>query len=174
MTYFNPHEREARDAMASRKQSVCPDFNPHEREARDYQVSTSLLTWQILIHTSVKLVTQRGNPERKNDDILIHTSVKLVTRQHNGKKTCYIILIHTSVKLVTWLYSSPQGAHHNFNPHEREARDDAGRGKGVPPRYFNPHEREARDLKAHRRNVILEILIHTSVKLVTGAHQMGM
>ena len=33
------------------------DFNPHEREARDMAITEQLETLQILIHTSVKLVT---------------------------------------------------------------------------------------------------------------------
>ena len=34
------------------------------------------------------------------------------------------ILIHTSVKLVTEEPHQHIGTDHNFNPHEREARDD--------------------------------------------------
>ena len=77
----------------------------------------------ILIHTSVKLVTNRNadagrrgenfNPhEREARDleelvgfsgllILIHTSVKLVTKTRNRIAAIFSILIHTSVKLVT-------------------------------------------------------------------------
>ena len=33
--YFNPHEREARDAPISRHPRPISHFNPHEREARD-------------------------------------------------------------------------------------------------------------------------------------------
>ncbi len=76
-------------------------FNPHEREARDASKWQKLLRLQILIHTSVKLVTGY----------------------------CYFfepkvrILIHTSVKLVTTAISSPEKCCKYFNPHEREARD---------------------------------------------------
>ena len=59
----------------------------------------------------------------------------------------------------------------DFNPHEREARDPV-RSTAIYPRYnFNPHEREARDgiYFPVARHII--ILIHTSVKLVTGAHR---
>ena len=33
---FNPHEREARDAISVRIYRRFKYFNPHEREARDY------------------------------------------------------------------------------------------------------------------------------------------
>ena len=33
--HFNPHEREARDAVYHLQQVQLRDFNPHEREARD-------------------------------------------------------------------------------------------------------------------------------------------
>ena len=57
----------------------------------------------------------------------------------------------------------------DFNPHEREARDPLHVPRGQRACHFNPHEREARDLiggipRAPPRG----ILIHTSVKLVTG------
>ena len=55
----------------------------------------------ILIHTSVKLVTNIAARRGTLMIILIHTSVKLVTnliRLHLGQSP---ILIHTSVKLVT-------------------------------------------------------------------------
>ena len=35
-TYFNPHEREARDPVESVPILYLLDFNPHEREARDH------------------------------------------------------------------------------------------------------------------------------------------
>ena len=54
-------------------------FNPHEREARD-------------------LCDKCMNPNRT---ILIHTSVKLVTEDYINMLCELIILIHTSVKLVT-------------------------------------------------------------------------
>ena len=39
--------------------------------------------------------------------ILIHTSVKLVTEQHRKSVIKIVILIHTSVKLVTFEEASP-------------------------------------------------------------------
>ena len=55
------------------------------------------------------------------------------------------ILIHTSVKLVTSAISRDGLSDGDFNPHEREARDDRGGAKSPCRSYFNPHEREARD-----------------------------
>ena len=77
--YFNPHEREARDLCAVSDSMKSKYFNPHEREARDLRGFFCIAVILILIHTSVKLVTDV--PERINTqlDILIHTSVKLVT-----------------------------------------------------------------------------------------------
>ena len=57
----------------------------------------------ILIHTSVKLVTQCRFAGPGFSIILIHTSVKLVTRPMANHAICNAILIHTSVKLVTTL-----------------------------------------------------------------------
>ena len=54
-------------------------FNPHEREARDNQLKNIEQLLQILIHTSVKLVTVVIPPIIGDANILIHTSVKLVT-----------------------------------------------------------------------------------------------
>ena len=56
---------------------------------------------KILIHTSVKLVTQSVAIPGWIDEILIHTSVKLVTPQLRQERRFNSILIHTSVKLVT-------------------------------------------------------------------------
>ena len=100
--YFNPHEREARDLHNYVAADEAKDFNPHEREARD-------MAWrwfdpavkQILIHTSVKLVTSNAVNADSISSILIHTSVKLVTRGDYP---------HARKDL-------------HFNPHEREARD---------------------------------------------------
>ena len=55
------------------------------------------------------------------------------------------ILIHTSVKLVTRARRGWGAACRDFNPHEREARDELPTTGGTYPCYFNPHEREARD-----------------------------
>ena len=56
----------------------------------------------ILIHTSVKLVTRAWFASGEEmSDILIHTSVKLVTSSATTKNIFKKILIHTSVKLVT-------------------------------------------------------------------------
>ena len=63
---------------------------------------------QILIHTSVKLVTTVKCTLAIYDIILIHTSVKLVTREGGAKLMPDFILIHTSVKLVTTRSFSPQ------------------------------------------------------------------
>ena len=83
----------------------------------------------------------------KRGEILIHTSVKLVTsscisritarshfnphereaRDSNGEyvmKASAVILIHTSVKLVTEKLRRFRRRRCDFNPHEREARDD--------------------------------------------------
>ena len=100
----------------------------------------------ILIHTSVKLVTQPRHAIRAAEGILIHTSVKLVTRQlvfFNLR--LFNILIHTSVKLVTRREALRQLPFQYFNPHEREARDTSAQAACRPPAHFNPHEREARD-----------------------------
>ena len=59
-------------------------------------------------------------------DILIHTSVKLVTTLEGGHVVCPGILIHTSVKLVTSRRFNGRETCLYFNPHEREARDDTG------------------------------------------------
>ena len=78
--YFNPHEREARDVLLEKEVRKHGHFNPHEREARD--VSPSLFRncrVIILIHTSVKLVTDSPPITPSALTILIHTSVKLVT-----------------------------------------------------------------------------------------------
>ena len=56
----------------------------------------------------------------------------------------------------------------HFNPHEREARDIRKHGAYITGDNFNPHEREARDRKGMRLPNWKEILIHTSVKLVTS------
>ena len=57
-TYFNPHEREARDLNRLAAPFGYIYFNPHEREARDFVPSCPLSAIRgILIHTSVKLVT---------------------------------------------------------------------------------------------------------------------
>ena len=76
-------------------------FNPHEREARDVFIFNSFSKTNILIHTSVKLVTDAAQPWCQSEHILIHTSVKLVTRDRRADT----------------------GRHEDFNPHEREARD---------------------------------------------------
>ena len=56
---------------------------------------------RILIHTSVKLVTQYAQWLAMAERILIHTSVKLVTEEFGNTFHLDAILIHTSVKLVT-------------------------------------------------------------------------
>ena len=93
--------------------------------------------------------------------------MKLVTARNLPLHADSSILIHTSVKLVTHRESETQHALADFNPHEREARDDAQRclcrGIGIlihtSVKLVTPRERRA----------LFEepILIHTSVKLVT-------
>ena len=56
--------------------------------------------------------------------ILIHTSVKLVTILHVDDSDVCRILIHTSVKLVTSHKQDILLLKVYFNPHEREARDE--------------------------------------------------
>ena len=57
--YFNPHEREARDRGQGTCACLVHHFNPHEREARDLApLRVMPLEVLILIHTSVKLVTK--------------------------------------------------------------------------------------------------------------------
>ena len=58
---------------------------------------------EILIHTSVKLVTAGRRTGGATAAILIHTSVKLVTHPEADAAPTESILIHTSVKLVTGL-----------------------------------------------------------------------
>ena len=74
-----------------------------------------------------------------------------MTAKHGFKCLVKGILIHTSVKLVTTMMKRSPASWVNFNPHEREARDDRGGAKSPLQRYFNPHEREARDLRLTRR-----------------------
>ena len=54
---FNPHEREARDVKQFEVPPLIGAFNPHEREARDLEKEVRKHGRQLLIHTSVKLVT---------------------------------------------------------------------------------------------------------------------
>ena len=71
---FNPHEREARDGRRRLLHLLHPYFNPHEREARDraFRDRKSLRKF-ILIHTSVKLVTDRPcDPRRGGGDFNPH------------------------------------------------------------------------------------------------------
>ena len=79
------------------------NFNPHEREARDAIATLPSADVPILIHTSVKLVTRGLNHLLSRRVILIHTSVKLVTKRRWPNVEIYEILIHTSVKLVTYV-----------------------------------------------------------------------
>ena len=62
------------------------------------------------------------------------------------------ILIHTSVKLVTKRQEIFTTQKNDFNPHEREARDESTRQTQARRWYFNPHEREARDAKIVQLN----------------------
>ena len=64
---------------------MASNFNPHEREARDAIVAEQKARAEaILIHTSVKLVTWLKPLGISFAKILIHTSVKLVTGSDNG------------------------------------------------------------------------------------------
>ena len=125
------------------------------------------------------------------DVILIHTSVKLVTVQNRDTFNCCYILIHTSVKLVTaalpeeWTPGQDFNPHEreardqhrhlplnrsqHFNPHEREARDPPNARDPLELGNFNPHEREARDAYSQKFADAKLILIHTSAKLVTNS-----
>ena len=82
--------------------------------------------------------------------ILIHTSVKLVTNEPGLAFLGIAILIHTSVKLVTRARAYGRHRIPHFNPHEREARDVLDKYRLSGYKYFNPHEREARDAFAGR------------------------
>ena len=62
VTDFNPHEREARDVQPFAFGERRKHFNPHEREARDVRCFCYCQISVILIHTSVKLVTQVKRP----------------------------------------------------------------------------------------------------------------
>ncbi len=70
-----------------------------------------------------------------------------MTRSPSALNFIRAILIHTSVKLVTPVPANLRRNHRDFNPHEREARDNE----------------EIMNIKDSR------ILIHTSVKLVTSS-----
>jgi len=82
--HFNPHEREARDLPPSHQFLSADNFNPHEREARDCNKCLACGKSWILIHTSVKLVTQASvipsyfNPHEREarDFIRISTRMK--------------------------------------------------------------------------------------------------
>ena len=115
----------------------------------------------------MKLVTHLVHAVKALGDILIHTSVKLVTQSRPDRVRRYSILIHTSVKLVTQMNTVYSLLISNFNPHEREARDidpttnevnrlilihtsvklvtDPNQRQRHCNCDFNPHEREARD-----------------------------
>ena len=73
----------------------------------------------------MKLVTIGGPATGERGHILIHTSVKLVTRDQRTRGGVHVILIHTSVKLVTVVSIMSVVRCAYFNPHEREARDEA-------------------------------------------------
>ena len=90
----------------------------------------------ILIHTSVKLVTHLAVVHLKQQAILIHTSVKLVTRSGGTSHGNAVILIHTSVKLVTRQNQYWRVKYEDFNPHEREARDQWIEAKAAETEIF--------------------------------------
>ena len=78
-------------------------------------------------------------------DILIHTSVKLVTTansQHWGDET-YFNPHEREARDPLLVGHKPRPE--NFNPHEREARDLPIQFCAEVAEHFNPHEREARD-----------------------------
>ena len=99
-------------------------FNPHEREARDGRAARPrVLRLYILIHTSVKLVTNHKQQYRFSwGDFNPHE------REARDQPI-----------------SQRWGHHDDFNPHEREARDITFDIIGPSYQDFNPHEREARD-----------------------------
>ena len=126
--HFNPHEREARDGDKRRIPAPGLDFNPHEREARDApEVKPLRLHNDILIHTSVKLVT--------HSDIYLHGGQENFNPHEREARDCLFLRMAIILRY--------------FNPHEREARDPAVVGVGHPVSDFNPHEREARDQSSH-------------------------
>ena len=77
-------------------------FNPHEREARDFTfgVITACLI-QILIHTSVKLVTPLRIP--RGQRVFHFNPHEREARDRSTISSCFVVV--------------------DFNPHEREARD---------------------------------------------------
>ena len=78
------------------------DFNPHEREARDVNVWSKNCGGEILIHTSVKLVTSRYNrPWPPAIHFNPHEREARDCGRNGQGKSSILILIHTSVKLVT-------------------------------------------------------------------------
>ena len=139
--------------LVTKTRPCCPNFriyfNPHEREARDQEKENLEEYANILIHTSVKLVTQAKRAQSHEiKHFNPHEREARDGRQHDQ----YAVLRH-------------------FNPHEREARDAFQAKNTVLLFDFNPHEREARDRNAGGGQISVEaILIHTSVKLVTNRH----
>ena len=55
---------------------------------------------------------------------------------------------------MTFATPSVESRLSDFNPHEREARDQAKRAQSHEIKHFNPHEREARDLCHAQRHVV--------------------
>ena len=100
--HFNPHEREARDAAQEAIKQLQRNFNPHEREARDPdRHGDNLKRRYFNPHEREARDLKQATPSHAPEEILIHTSVKLVTRRECRRSYAYRILIHTSVKLVT-------------------------------------------------------------------------
>ena len=125
LRHFNPHEREARDDSEHVSLYKIHDFNPHEREARDpVMIFATSRTYHFNPHE--REARDGGHScVLHGNSILIHTSVKLVTQPLLVFPPKSAILIHTSVKLVTMAARRIALRPMNFNPHEREARDIA-------------------------------------------------
>ena len=79
------------------------------------------------------------------------------------------ILIHTSVKLVTCLQLSSPARSRDFNPHEREARDQPVNRLGLAGKILIHTSVKLVTEIGNEIKGVLRILIHTSVKLVTYA-----
>ena len=85
LIYFNPHEREARDAVSRGVHSYTAYFNPHEREARDpWDAPLSKCVDYFNPHEREARDRCGGKIDLHAASILIHTSVKLVTSSRNS------------------------------------------------------------------------------------------
>ena len=77
-------------------------FNPHEREARDIELDEGYFKIaQILIHTSVKLVTYLASACAATGRHFNPHEREARDQEKADQQAAMEILIHTSVKLVT-------------------------------------------------------------------------